>query len=42
MRQGDLFSLMKPVTILTHKWKMRVQGKDLLRAEIEAVFQKVF
>jgi SAM-dependent methyltransferase len=39
---ADLFSLMKPVAILTHKWKMRVRGKDLLRAEVEAVFQKVF
>ena len=38
----NLFSLMKPVVILTHKWKMRVKGKDLLRAEIEAVFQKTF
>jgi SAM-dependent methyltransferase len=36
-----LFSLMKPVTILTNKWKMRVRGKDLLRAEVEAVFQKI-
>ena len=24
---ADLFSLMKPVTILTHKWKMRVRAK---------------
>ena len=39
---ADLFSLMKPVAILTHKWKMRVRGKDLLRTEVEAVFQKVF
>ncbi|VVB64391.1 Ubiquinone biosynthesis O-methyltransferase [uncultured archaeon] len=37
----NLFSLMEPVTILTHKWKMRVRGKDLLRSEVEAVFQKV-
>lgn len=37
----NLFSLMKPVTILTHKWAMRVRGKYLLRAEVEAVFQKV-
>lgn len=37
----DLFSLMKPVTVQTNKWKMRVRGKDLLRAEVEAVFQKV-
>ena len=38
----DLFILMKPISVLTHKWKMRVQGKDLPRAEIEAVFQKTF
>jgi SAM-dependent methyltransferase len=36
-----LFSLMKPLTILTRKWNMRVQGKDLLRAEVDAVFQKI-
>jgi ubiquinone/menaquinone biosynthesis C-methylase UbiE len=37
----DLFSSMKHDTVLTHKWKMRVRGKDLLRAEVEAVFQKI-
>jgi SAM-dependent methyltransferase len=39
---GALFSQMKTAGILTHKWKMRVQGKDLLREEIEAVFQRTF
>ena len=38
----DLFSQMKAVNLFTHKWKMRVRGKDLLRAEVEAVFQKIF
>ena len=38
----DLFILMRPISVLTHKWKMKVQGKDLPRAEIEAVFQKTF
>lgn len=37
----DLFGMMKPVTVLTHKWKMRVRGKDFLRAEVEAEFQKI-
>lgn len=37
----DLFSLMEPLTIRTHNWKMRVRGKDLLRAEVEAVFQNI-
>lgn len=37
----DLFSLMEPITVQTNKWKMRVRGKDLLRAEVEAVFQKI-
>lgn len=36
----DLFGKMKICSILTHKWKMRVRGKDFLRAEIEAVFHK--
>ena len=38
----DLFSQMKAVNLFTHKWKVRVRGKDLLRAEVEAVFQKIF
>lgn len=37
----NLLNSMKSVTILTHKWKMMVRGKDLLRAEVEAVFQKI-
>jgi MPBQ/MSBQ methyltransferase len=37
----DLFSQMKTATIRTYGWKMRVRGKDLFRAEIEAVFQKI-
>lgn len=37
----DLFGQMKSLTIQTHKWNMRVRGRDLLRAEIEAIFQKV-
>jgi ubiquinone/menaquinone biosynthesis C-methylase UbiE len=38
----DLFSQMKAVNLFTHKWKMRVRSKDLLRAEVEAIFQKIF
>lgn len=38
---ADLFCLMKPITILTHGWNMRVLGKDLRRTEVEAVFQNI-
>lgn len=36
----DLFSSLKPVSIGTHRWKLRVKGEDLVRAEVEAVFLK--
>jgi ubiquinone/menaquinone biosynthesis C-methylase UbiE len=36
----DLFSRMKPVSIATHCWKMRIKGEDHMRAEVEAVFLK--
>lgn len=36
----DLFSNLTPVTIKIHPWKMRVQGKNLVRSEIKAVFSK--
>jgi ubiquinone/menaquinone biosynthesis C-methylase UbiE len=35
-----LFSQLRPLTIGTHCWKMRVKGVDHLRAEVVAVFIK--
>lgn len=37
---GKLFCGLRPVSIGTHCWKMRVKGEDLMRAEVEAVFLK--
>lgn len=36
----DLFMPLAPARILTHRWSMRVRGRDLPRAEVEAVFEK--
>lgn len=35
-----LFSDLGPVSVATHRWKLRVKGVDLARAEVEAVFLK--
>jgi len=35
-----IFCELEPVSIGTQSWTMRIKGKDLLRAEIEAVFKK--
>ena len=35
-----LFNDLKPASIGTHRWKLRVKGHDLVRAEVEAVFLK--
>jgi len=35
-----LFSDLKPASVGTHRWKLRVKGQDLVRAEVEAVFLK--
>ncbi len=37
---GKLFCGLHPVSLGTHRWKMRVKGEDYLRAEVEAVFLK--
>ncbi len=37
---GELFRDLEPIYAGTHRWKMRVKGKDLARAEVEAVFLK--
>jgi ubiquinone/menaquinone biosynthesis C-methylase UbiE len=36
-----LFSYLQPITVHTHRWKLRVKGQDLTRAEVEAVFLKI-
>jgi ubiquinone/menaquinone biosynthesis C-methylase UbiE len=36
----ELFSQLRPVSISTYCWKMRIKGEDHLRAEVEAVFLK--
>jgi ubiquinone/menaquinone biosynthesis C-methylase UbiE len=36
----ELFCGLRPVSIETHRWKLRVKGEDHLRAEVEAVFLK--
>ena len=35
-----LFGDLKPASVGTHRWKLRVKGQDLVRAEVEAVFIK--
>jgi SAM-dependent methyltransferase len=36
----ELFAPLVPVSIRTHRWRMRVRGRDLPRAEIEGFFRK--
>jgi MPBQ/MSBQ methyltransferase len=36
----ELFCELLPIAIGTHRWKLRVKGKDHVRAEVEAVFLK--
>jgi SAM-dependent methyltransferase len=35
-----LFNDLKPTTVGTHRWKLRIKGQGLVRAEVEAVFLK--
>ena len=37
---AELFAPLVPVRVRTHRWRMRVRGRDLPRAEVEAVFRK--
>jgi len=37
----ELFCDLRPVSISTHYWKMRVKGEDHLRSEVEAIFFKI-
>jgi len=35
-----LFCALLPISGGTHRWQLRVKGKDMARAEVEAVFLK--
>jgi len=37
----ELFCQLQPLSIGTHCWKMRIKGKDHLRAEVQAAFFKI-
>jgi ubiquinone/menaquinone biosynthesis C-methylase UbiE len=37
----ELFCGLRPLSIGTHCWKMRIKGEDHLRAEVQAVFLKI-
>ncbi|MCM2466750.1 class I SAM-dependent methyltransferase [Methanoculleus oceani] len=37
---AELFAPLVPVSVRTHRWQMRVRGRDLPRAEVEATFHK--
>jgi ubiquinone/menaquinone biosynthesis C-methylase UbiE len=36
----ELFCDLRPISVGTHRWRLRVKGTDLARAEVEAVFLK--
>ncbi|MDK2990630.1 MAG: hypothetical protein PWR16_2159 [Methanoculleus sp.] len=36
---AELFAPLVPVSVRTHRWRMRVRGRDLPRAEVEGVFR---
>lgn len=36
----DLFDDLRPISVATRRWNMRIKGRDLLRCEVQAVFQK--
>lgn len=37
---ADLFSMLTPVSVQTHRWQMRIRGNDYPRVELEALFRK--
>jgi SAM-dependent methyltransferase len=37
---AGLFRTLHPVSMRTHRWRMRIRGTDHPRAEVEAVFEK--
>lgn len=36
----ELFSNLQPISVEARRWKMRVKGRDLMRCEVQAVFEK--
>jgi ubiquinone/menaquinone biosynthesis C-methylase UbiE len=38
---SGLFSQLMPVSVATTRWRMRIIGQDMIRSEVEAIFQKV-
>lgn len=37
---AELFSGLRLLSVQSHRWKMRIEGKDMMRSEIEAIFEK--
>lgn len=37
---AELFCDLKLLSVQCHRWKMRIKGADLMRSEIDAVFQR--
>ncbi|MGA9098204.1 MAG: class I SAM-dependent methyltransferase [Methanotrichaceae archaeon] len=37
---AELFSVLEPLSVQSHGWKMRIDGKHMVRSEIEAIFKK--
>jgi ubiquinone/menaquinone biosynthesis C-methylase UbiE len=35
-----LFGDLEPICVCTHRWRVRVKGRDLMRSEVKAVFLK--
>ncbi|MCX6668330.1 MAG: class I SAM-dependent methyltransferase [Methanothrix sp.] len=35
-----LFGDLEPICVCTHRWRLRVKGRDLMRSEVKAVFLK--
>jgi SAM-dependent methyltransferase len=38
---ASLFCKLEPLSIRTHRWKLPIKGKGMIRSEVESVFQKV-
>lgn len=36
----NLFHQLKPISVSTARWKMRIKGQEAVRSEVKAVFQK--
>lgn len=38
---AELFCDLRLLSVQCHRWKMRIKGEDLMRSEIDAVFQRI-